>query len=186
MIIITEEVDGCDFNISLIYSASLLLLISFFKIGPIILILVYLVVEGLVLEGFVAHQAAVVVVGLVVGTVEGFSVHQIIGVLGLLVGLAVVEKVVDHHELHVVGLEVEKGSFVHQGLVVGLLLVGFVLVHQEDVVVFFVVHSPCICSVELAAPESTPVVVSGGAGVDGVGGLVQSPLVGFSEIRPNS
>lgn len=138
------------------------------------------------LEGFVAHHATVVVVGLVVGIVEGFSVHQIMGVLGLLVGLAVVVEVVeevDHHGLQVVGLVVEEGLFVHQVPVVGLLVVGFELVvHHGDVVVFFVVvlvHSPCICSVELAAPESTPVVVSGGAGVDGVGGLVQSPRAGF-------
>lgn len=144
--------------------------------------------DGFVVEGLVAHHATVVVVGLVVGMVDGFSVHQTIGVLGLVVGLLVVDDV-DHQGVQtVVGFD-DEGFSVHQGLVVGLPLVGFVVVvHQADVVVFLVVpvvHSPCMCSVE-DAPESTPVVVSGGAGVEGAGGLVQSPGVGPSDTRPNS
>ena len=35
-------------------------------------------------------------------------------------------------------------------------------------------------------PESTPVVVSGGAGVEGLGGLVQSPREGVFVILPRA
>lgn len=118
--------------------------------------------------------------------VDGFSVlllhHGIVG------SFSVVEEVA-HHGVVVVGFFVVVVVVVHQDIVVvdGSLvgLVDVLGVHHGDVVVFLVVVEVHGASLELA-PVSTPVVVCGGAGVEGVGGLVQSPSDGLSAIKPSS
>lgn len=139
------------------------------------LVVVGLVVVGLVVE--VADHHGVVVEGFWVvvlhhGTVGSFSVVEDVAHHGVdVIGFFDVV-VVDHQDTVVV-----------DGFVVGSVVV--LGVHHGDVVVFLVVVVVHGASLELA-PLSTPVVVCGGAGVEGVGGFVQSPYAGLSAINPSS
>lgn len=137
------------------------------------LVVVRFVVVGLEVE-VVAHHGVLVVGFCVVlvhhGTVGGFSVVEEVAHHGVVV-VGFFDGVVIHDTVVVVGFFVG--------------LVGVLGVHHGDVVVFLVVVVVHAVSLVLA-PVSTPVVLCGGAGVEGVGGLVQSPSVGWSAIKPNS